>query len=172
MFFLQLSGSPGSGKSTLALAVAKIIDVVIIDHDVTKSALMQEGVDEKILGRAAYAVDYAYVNYYLSQGRNVIMDSPCFYDMQLERSIAAAKNNGAVYKYVECYLSDPHEINKRLASRERKPSQWESVDPINFAWVDDAKKPERDYIVVDTSKPIDTYLQRVIDYLHTEIGKD
>lgn len=168
MFFLQMSGVPGSGKSTLALEIAKRIDVVIVDHDVTKSALMSAGIDEKTAGRAAYDVDYAYVNYYLSLGRNVIMDSPCFYDIQLERSIEAAKSNGALYKYIECYFNNLDGINRRLSERSGRISQLKSVDfdiEVFDNWLNNMKKPASDYIVVDTSKPIQEYIECVIEYL-------
>jgi len=173
MFFLQLSGVPGSGKSTLALEIAKRIDgVVIVDHDVTKSAVILSGIDEKTAGKAAYDVDYAYVNYYLSQGHNVIMDSPCFYDVQLERSLDAAETNGAFYKYVECYCGDLDEIDKRLKSRNGKISQWKSVDShksLFSEWLDNMKKPRSGYIVVDTSKPIESYIDEVIAYLSKDL---
>jgi len=171
MFFLQLAGVPGSGKSTLAMEIAKIISVVIVDHDVTKSALMLAGVEEKAAGKIAYDVDYTYVNYFLSQGHNVIMDSPCFYDVQLERSINAAESNNAFYKYVECYFNDLNEINRRLKTRESKISQCKSInshiasEEMFVNWLNNMKKPESNYIVVDTSKPVNEYIDEVIKYL-------
>ncbi len=41
MFFLQMSGFPGSGKSTLSREIARRLDAVIVDHDVTKTALLE-----------------------------------------------------------------------------------------------------------------------------------
>ena len=38
--FIQISGAPGSGKTTPARAIAPKIDAVIIDHDITKTALL------------------------------------------------------------------------------------------------------------------------------------
>ncbi len=35
-----MSGVPGAGKTTLAHAMAPSIGAVVIDHDVTKSALL------------------------------------------------------------------------------------------------------------------------------------
>lgn len=42
MFFLQMSGVPGSGKSTLTKAIQEKLNVVIVDHDVTKTALLEK----------------------------------------------------------------------------------------------------------------------------------
>ncbi len=36
MYFIQMSGVPGSGKSTLAKVISQNLDVVIVDHDMTK----------------------------------------------------------------------------------------------------------------------------------------
>jgi predicted kinase len=161
-----LSGSPGAGKSNLALEIAKAIDVVIVDHDITKSALLETGLDNLTASKAAWDVGYAYVNYYLSQGRNVIMDSCCFYEKQLERGMEAVKNNNAKYRYVECYLNDLEELNRRLKSRERKTSQLEFITTENFSlWIDDMKKPGENFLVVDTSKPVNTYIKDIIQYL-------
>jgi predicted kinase len=55
-FFLQMSGVPGSGKTTIAMAVSQATDAVIIDHDVTKSALLDAGVPAAIAGKASYEV--------------------------------------------------------------------------------------------------------------------
>jgi len=48
MFFLQMSGFPGSGKSTLAKQISKLTNAVIVDHDVSKTALL-EALDDQNL---------------------------------------------------------------------------------------------------------------------------
>ncbi|WP_236634079.1 MULTISPECIES: AAA family ATPase [unclassified Exiguobacterium] len=61
MFFLQMSGFPGSGKSTLARAIAPQLDAIIVDHDVTKTALLESMVDHPpdpaLAGKVAYDID-------------------------------------------------------------------------------------------------------------------
>ena len=166
IFFLQLSGIPGAGKSTLALEIAKHINVIIIDHDVTKSAVMNSGLSVKDAAPISWDVGYAYVDFYLSQGRNVIMDSCCFYNIQLIRSIKVAEKNNAEYKYIECYLNNLEEVNRRIKTREGKPSQIKFMEHKDYhLWVDDMKRPEQNVLVVNTSKPIETYLNYVISYL-------
>jgi len=54
--FVQMSGAPGAGKTTIAGAIAGRIGAVVIDHDVTKSALLDAGVSIAIAGRASYQV--------------------------------------------------------------------------------------------------------------------
>ncbi len=58
---------------------------VIIDHDVSKTALLRAcPVDyTNQLGSVAYEIDWAMVEFQLALGRNVILDSPCLYDVML-----------------------------------------------------------------------------------------
>jgi predicted kinase len=77
--FIQMSGAPGSGKTTIAHALAKRIGAVVIDHDVTKSALLDANVPASIAGAASYQALNDLARHLLEQGYNVIFDSPCFY---------------------------------------------------------------------------------------------
>lgn len=67
MFFLQMSGFPGSGKSTLAKRLASETGAFIIDHDTSKSALLasldESKLDARTLGKAAYSVDWASIEF-------------------------------------------------------------------------------------------------------------
>jgi predicted kinase len=88
MFFIQMSGFPGSGKSTLAREIAKHTDAVIIDHDIVKSALLhsiEAPIDPKLAGKISYNIDWSLIEFHLSQGHNVIFDSPCLYEEMVER---------------------------------------------------------------------------------------
>ena len=66
--FIQMSGAPGSGKTTIANAISERIKAVIIDHDVTKSALLNAGVPVATSGRASYSVLIALGEDLLRQG--------------------------------------------------------------------------------------------------------
>lgn len=171
MFFLQMSGFPGSGKSTLSREIARRLDAVIVDHDVTKTALLestaQHSLDPELAGKVAYDLDWALVEFHLSLGRNVILDSPCLYDVMIDRDLAMTANSGATYRYVECLVDDVDEINRRLRERERKLSQIRSVSPENFdRTVASSKKPPIMHaLTIDTNRPLETYLPDVIAYL-------
>ncbi len=124
MFFLQMSGFPGSGKSTLSREIAKRTEAIIIDHDVSKTALLETSagaeMDIKTSGDISYHIDWSFIESMLSQGKNVIFDSPCLYDEMIVNGTGLAKKYQAKYKYVECFLNDFNEINTRLKNRERK----------------------------------------------------
>lgn len=172
MFFLQMSGFPGSGKSTLAKRLASETGAFIIDHDTSKSALLasldESKLDARTLGKAAYSVDWASIEFQLAQGKSVIFDSPCLYEEMIEKGTKLAHKYGASYKYVECYLNDFTEINQRLRNRERLPSQIPEVESesIFTRALASSKKPEgQPWIRVDSGEEIGTYLHTALQYI-------
>jgi predicted kinase len=173
MFFVQMSGFPGSGKSTLARQIAKRTEAVIIDHDIVKSSLLQslEGapIDAKLAGQISYNIDWSLIEFQLSQGNDVIFDSPCLYEEMIEKGTALAKKYNVKYKYVECYLDDMNEINLRLKNRKGMISQIKeikSVDAFKYT-IENSKKPSKGKsLLVDTRQPIEGYLQAVMNYIN------
>ncbi|WP_033541010.1 AAA family ATPase [Planococcus sp. CAU13] len=173
MFFIQMSGFPGSGKSALSREIAKQCWAVIVDHDVVKSSLMKSieetPIDPKLAGKIAYNIDWSLVEFHLSQGMNVILDSPCLYEELIEKGIALCEKFCATYKYVECYLDDRDEINRRLQQRERMLSQISAApSPEAFTYtIANSKKPVgHEILTVNTSQPLEAYLPEVIDYVN------
>ena len=123
LMFIQMSGAPGSGKTTIAQAIAAETGAVIIDHDITKSALLEADIPVSLAGRASYEVLGSLARHLLAQGHSVIFDSPCFYDNLLRRGQQLAKTFGATYRYIECVLEDLDELDRRLQTRPRHRSQ-------------------------------------------------
>ncbi|SDX08134.1 AAA family ATPase [Paenibacillus sp. CF384] len=176
MFFLQMSGFPGSGKSTLAREIAKFTKAVILDHDIVKTGLL-EGlqlesleVDPKRTGGVAYHIEWTLVDFYLSQGHSVILDSPCLYEVLVANGTALADKHNAKYKYVECVLNDVHELNNRLRNRVQMITQIGPVDIPEDKWqevINRAKKPSHlECMKVDTAQPLENYIGDVLLYLN------
>jgi predicted kinase len=133
---------------------------------VTKEALMGMDVSDDILSKASYCVDYAYADYYLSMGHNVILDSTCHSEWQLKKSIEVANRNKANYKYIECSLDDRDVIYRRLNTREYGKSQIDSLDNNDLSdWYESIKRPEGYYLRIDTSAPVKAYINTVMIYL-------
>jgi predicted kinase len=176
MFFLQMSGFPGSGKSTLAREIAKFTKAVIIDHDIVKTGLLEGlgleelDVDHKRAGGVAYHIEWTLVDFHLSQGHSVILDSPCLYDVLVEKGTALAEKHSAKYKYVECVLNDIHELNNRLKNRVQMITQIGPVDIPEERWqevINRAKKPSHlECMKVDTSQRVDYYIGDVLLYIN------
>jgi adenylate kinase family enzyme len=171
MFFIQMSGSPGSGKSTLSRQIAKQTGAVLIDHDIVKSALLEaieSDIDNSLAGKISYNIDWSLIEFHLSQGRDVILDSPCLYDELVNKGTNLSNKYNAKYKYVECYIDDLKEINFRLKNRERMASQIiEITSEEAFRYtIENSKKPTNiKCLLVDTSKPLENYVQNVLEYL-------
>lgn len=172
MFFLQMSGFPGSGKSTLARRIAKKTGAIVIDHDIVKTALLEswEGnADAKAAGKLSYNIEWALIDFYLSQGHDVIHDSPCLYTEMIEKGSSLSKKYGAKYKYVECYLNDFKEINIRLQKRQRMISQIQQVisEESFKAAIDSSVRPsDIKCFIVDSAQPVESYIDDVIAYIN------
>ena len=175
MFLLQMSGLSGSGKTTLAKAIARNTGAIVIDLDIVKSSILESfkrEIDFKFAGKVSYDILFSLADYYLSQERNVIIDSPCIYTELLERGTTLCCKYNANYKYVEAYILSLEEVNRRLKSRVRHISQVSQVDSkvtnddeyrelININ-----KRPNNiSYLTVDTSQPLYSYLEKVVNYL-------
>ncbi len=170
MFFLQMAGFPGSGKSTLSRLISKKTGAVVIDHDIVKSPLLESlgpNVDPKEVGKISYDIEWSLIDFHLSLGQNVILDSPCLYTELVEKGTLLTKKHNAKYKFVECYLNNFNEINYRLKKRERMISQIHEVqnEEAFHEWVNNTKRPTNDYLIVETANPIDSYFDKVMKYL-------
>lgn len=181
VMFIQMSGAPGSGKTTLAQAIARRLKAVVIDHDVTKSALLTANVPLSLAGHASYMVLDAIARQMLLQGHCVIFDSPCFYQDLLERGQQLAQEAQMPYRYIECVVNDFHELDRRIRTRPRMPSQVtgiyrhqseasESDETVFHEWLTNMKHPATSYLVLDTTKPLEAYLETALEYIATGIG--
>lgn len=168
-----MSGFPGSGKSTLSREIAKRTGAVIIDHDIVKSALLHsvdiDMIDAKVAGKISYNIDWSLIDFHLSQGQNVIFDSPCLYQEMVDKGIDLSKKYNAKYKYVECYLNDFEEVNNRLRNRVRMVSQIKEISSKETfkSTIENSKKPiGYKCIVIDTGKPLKSYIDKVVNYIN------
>ncbi|PDY48474.1 ATP-binding protein [Bacillus pseudomycoides] len=173
MFFLQMSGFPGSGKSTLSRRIAKSTGAIVIDHDIVKTALLESLETRQIettdAGGISYEIEWALIDFHLSQGHSVILDSPCLYTEMLEKGMKLSKKYNVKYKYVECYLNNIEEINNRLKKRKRMISQIEKVESEETfkKWLDGSKRPsDFTYLIVDSGKPLEDYIDKVMVYMN------
>jgi predicted kinase len=177
--FIQMSGVPGAGKTTIANAVARRIGAVVIDHDVTKSALLEAGASASFAGAASYQVLHAVAQHLLGQGHSVVFDSPCFYVELLERGQRLARELGAYYRYIECVVADLDELDRRLRMRPRLPSQVAGVwglpakgsgkahvgEEVFRDWMANMKRPAVGYLALDTTRSLDVCIEEAIAYI-------
>jgi predicted kinase len=181
--FIQMSGAPGAGKTTIAKAVAPRIGAVIIDHDISKTALLDADVPASIAGKASYGVLVAIARQLLKQGHSVIFDSPCFYEELLQRGQQLAQEVMANYLYIECVVEDLDVLNRRLEKRHRLRSQVIGVGkaPVDVSentevsesvfrdWIANMKRPDGVYLVLDTTRPLELCVAKAIAYIENGI---
>jgi predicted kinase len=172
--FLQLSGVPGTGKSTLARGLAAGLDLVVLDTDVVKSALLSTDVPFAAAGRATYAAVLALAGDLLAQGRSVVVDSPCRYVDLLAAGQRVAADAGVPYRLVELWADDPADLLPRLTARDIRQSQvtpavteWELGTPADTlrGWQEQLVRPESGWLRLDALRPPDELLREALDHL-------
>ena len=97
-FLLQMAGDSGTGKSTLARAVSRVTGAVVLDKDVYKAAMLDDGLGEAAAGQA-YVVLFATAGILLEQGHSVILDSAAYFTSIRDRGLELAGRHGAAYRY-------------------------------------------------------------------------
>jgi predicted kinase len=176
---LQLSGVPGAGKSTLARSLASDLDLVVLDSDVVKSALMATDVPFAAAGPATYAAVLAVAADLLAQGRSVVVDSPCRYAELLAAGQQVAADAEVPYRLLELWADDPAELLPRLTARAARPSQvtpavspWELGTPAETlrGWQEQLVRPETGWLRVDALADPATVLAEVREWVSASVG--
>lgn len=140
--FIQMSGAPGSGKSTTAGLLGQALHAVVIDHDLIKSTLLDDGsgISFEQAARSAYRLDWALAEAMMKQGWSIIIDSTCNFKDILDQGTRLARLYGHEYWYVECRVrvSDIAMLDQRLRGRVPLRSQRAGVDraPMDVSAVD------------------------------------
>lgn len=169
---IQMSGAPGAGKSTMASQLRQSIGGLVIDHDVLRSALLEDAEDDVPFDRVAkraYHLQWAIAQDAIKQGLNVIIDSTCNFREAVDKGSALAEQYGLDYWYVECRvkIDDIDLLDERLRARNPMRSQRAAVDsPPTDApktrpggedsravfknWIENPCRPESNVVVVDS----------------------
>ena len=168
MFLLQMAGFPGSGKSTIAEEIRKSTNSIVIDRDVIKSSLLKAGIKDPLLTDTSYIVVFDLVEYYLSKGSNVIIDTSCYLKETLEKGLALAKKYNVKYKYIECKLDSYEDIERRIKARKHLASQLReaTIEKYNNL-IDKSIKPKNmDILIVNTTSKEHYSMEDILSYLH------
>ncbi|KAH7381778.1 P-loop containing nucleoside triphosphate hydrolase protein [Cadophora sp. MPI-SDFR-AT-0126] len=164
--FVQMSGAPGAGKSTIANLLAVSIQADVVDHDLIKSQILDDGMPFNETSKRTYALQWTAAESIMKRGKSVIVDSTCNFRETLDTGAALAERYGYLYKYVECSVDDIDLLDKRLHQRVPMRSQRRGVDePALDApppsqgcraqyqhWMQNPFRPATGAIIVDSSQ--------------------
>jgi len=177
-FLLQLAGAPAVGKSKLAAAITSRVPAVIVNSDVVKSTLLDNGIEWTLAGPAAYQTLFALADDFLGQGHSVILDSPSHYAYIPENGERIARQHGCPYRFIELACGDIDELRRRMAQRTPRRSQMRDLDqppPDGSANFSGATRtgthqwhthgPTGGHLTLDACEPFEKYVQQALDYL-------
>lgn len=163
-FLLQMAGESGTGKSILARAIGRATGAVVIDKDVIKARMLDEGLPEDAAAPLSYAVFFDVGASVLAQGHSVVLDSPASFISIRDRGRAIAEANRASYLIIRCCLPDIDVIQSRLDGRQPVASQPRVAAFDAFARPGTGPLTEP-HLVLDTRRPLDAYLADALAYI-------
>lgn len=150
---IQMAGFPGSGKSTLAYKISNYFDAIVLDRDIIKNSMLEAGIEGEVLAKASYRVVFEMARNYLNNGKNVIIDTPCFYQETIDYGYEICKGSNSEYRYIECIVDDYSVIETRLRTRNRLNTQITGTTKEKYYQVyDKSVKPQDiEVLTLDTS---------------------
>jgi len=169
-FLVQMAGWMGTGKSTIAHAVAAATGAIVLDHDTTKTAILEAGIAHPPAGAASYAVVHAVAADLLLQGHSVIIDSPSLYDSIPETGASIAAQAEVRYLFAECRCPDTV-ADERITSRINRPSQVATAAEAQAIRNDPNRKPARPAgaILLDTTLAEAESINSLLSWLQSDV---
>jgi predicted kinase len=169
---ILMCGLPGAGKSWLAHELVKVIDADILDRDVIRDRIFPQALLDYSAAQNELAsrVSYQVAEYILARhpDRVILLDGrPFSKRKQIEVVKKLAERLGQTLKVIYCWAPD-EVVLQRLAedfaathnvAAGRNKTKYERIkrefEPLTI-----------DHLDVDTSQPLPTIIDRVLDYLN------
>ena len=139
-FYIQMSGAPGAGKSTIAKLLSETIRADVVDHDLIKSQLLEDGMPFDEASKQTYSMQWIAAEQIMQKGFSVLVDSTCNFKETLETGFALANKFNYQHIYFECRVDDIDLLDRRLHQRVPMRSQRRGVDEPAL----DAARPSED----------------------------
>jgi adenylylsulfate kinase len=160
-----LAGLPGAGKSTLARALAaRLPDARVLDRDVVRDALFGPCDHSATESQVSVSAMLDAARYHLGRGRAVIFDGMTFSRPQYLRAVARlAREEDASLSVIVC--DAPLDVAiARVARDADHLAANRSADLVRRV-AREMEEPERDYLTVDTTAPLDDCVALALAYV-------
>jgi len=171
-----MAGLPGAGKTTLAAELGRVLHWTVLNKDLLKQSLLrmqtgmsQEEADEKA-GREAYDLLFVLAEDFLVRQRlSVILDTSARHDFIIEQASQIAHAVGGQLKTILCRASSSLR-RERLIERISFTLHHPFMGPMDTTTIENDlecfRHLPKDKLIVETSYPLENYLEKVIKYLH------
>jgi predicted kinase len=166
-FLLQMHGTSASGKTSLANAIGAATGAVVIDKDIIKGGMLENGISEAYAAGTTYNIFLDLGRSFLAQGFSVVLDSPAFFTDVRERGMALAEAACVDYFIVECDISDLDEIQRRMDARTIRASQPTVAAVASYHRPGTAPLTEK-RLIVDATLPVEHNLAVALRYMGLE----
>lgn len=161
---IQMHGEPGSGKSTVARELGARLNLVVIDKDVIKAALLRAGIAEQQAGPGAYEVFFAQAHAFVADGHSIVLDNPVYWESVERRWLEIAEAAGSPAILIECICPDREEIVRRLALRDALESQ--PRDPLDLRKHPGSSPTQfAPRLTLDTARVLDEIVDEAVAYI-------
>jgi hypothetical protein len=149
--------------------IADATGAVIVDKDIVKSPLVEAELPDEKAGSLSYEVLMGMARHLLEQGNSVVLDSPAYFPEIVADGRQVAEDAGAAYLIIECECKDKDELERRLKTRERMPSQIDQVvdDPYERPGTAPISEPK---LLLDTSGELEDALPEALAYIREQVG--
>lgn len=161
-----MAGLPGAGKSTLAFALGRALNWHVIDKDTHKQILLRQGIEEELAGNTTYKLAFEIArNSIIRQRASIILDSAALQPFILDNALSIVHSTpGTRLKVVLC-IADRFTRDERVRTR---PYQLTNirVNPETIqGYLELFTHLPSNTLTINTIDPLETYLQKVIEYL-------
>jgi predicted kinase len=117
---IVLSGLPGTGKSAVADGVASALRLPVLSVDPLESAILRAGIAHGFeTGLAAYLVAETLADRFMAVGLDPVIDAVNSVEQARDMWRALARKHRALFRIIECLVSDSTAHAARLAARDR-----------------------------------------------------
>jgi predicted kinase len=159
---IVMRGYPGTGKSTIARALARTLQIPLIDRDIIRQTAVDILGYRPEIGRFAYDLLFALSRKQLELNLSVIIDTPLTYRRTYEQAREMAQSFRIPMLVIHCQC--PSELQKRrLEGRKGTVSQFQITSWEEWEhWKPRFEEYEDEGCIVNTANPIHDSLTHIL----------